>query len=239
MPDTNKNRQANESKLAPSTAQIGDTTYYLNKGETITFQGHQYSSHMTRVNYSIGQHDVTTMEYALIDRDANGGISGDDMLVLEVSRIFVDVSGLARHNIIQLRIVTAQALITTHKGEAIATFHQMALLGKGKSILTCLQMEAFGADINDCSRMIPGGNQRILVDGYQLPLDFKNGLPYLRCRKPTEAELSLLPHIITTSDVEWDPSLYESSIEDIAKYHDTTEHENEHEDFNCYVEYCH
>jgi hypothetical protein len=33
-----KNRQANESKLAPSTVQISDTTYYLNKGETITFR---------------------------------------------------------------------------------------------------------------------------------------------------------------------------------------------------------
>jgi hypothetical protein len=51
----------------------------------------------------------------------------------------------------QLRIVTAQALVSTHKGDSIATFHQMALLGKGKSILLCIQMEAFGADINDRS----------------------------------------------------------------------------------------
>jgi hypothetical protein len=157
---------------------------------------------MTKVNYSIGQHDVTTMEYALIDRGANGGICGDDMSVLEGSERFVDVSGLAGNKGSQLRIVTAQALITTHKGEAIATFHQMALLGKWKSILLCLQMEAFGVDINDRSRMIPGGKHRILVNGYQIPLDFRNGLPYLRCRKPTEAELGLLPHIIMTSDVE-------------------------------------
>jgi hypothetical protein len=77
--------------------------------------------------------------------------------------------------------VAAQALVTTHKGDVIATFHQMALLGKGKSILSCLQMEAHGADINDCSHLLPGGKQRILMDGYQLPLDFKNGLPYLQC----------------------------------------------------------
>ena len=51
----------------------------------------------------------------------------------------------------QLRIVTSQALISSHKGDVIATFHQMALLGKGKSILSCLQMEAFGADINNRS----------------------------------------------------------------------------------------
>jgi hypothetical protein len=40
-PDKSKNRQATKSKLAPSTVQVGDTTYYLNKGETITFQGHR------------------------------------------------------------------------------------------------------------------------------------------------------------------------------------------------------
>jgi hypothetical protein len=68
-------------------------------------------------------------------------------------------------------------------------------------------MEAFGADINDCSRLLPGGKQRIVIDGYQLPLDFKNDLPYLSCRKPSEAELSSLPHIIMTSDVDWDPTL--------------------------------
>jgi hypothetical protein len=61
--------------------------------------------------------------------------------------------------------------------EAIATFHQMALFGKGKRILSCLQMEAHGADINDRSQLLPGGKQRILIDGYQSPLDFKNGLP--------------------------------------------------------------
>jgi hypothetical protein len=42
-----------------------------------------------------------------------------------------------------------------------------------------------------------------------------------------------------TSDVEWDPSLYENSIEDIEKFHDKKEDEYEHEDFNCYGEYCH
>jgi hypothetical protein len=135
-PDKSKNRQANESKLAPSTVHVGDTTYYMNKGETISFQGHQYSSDMTTVNYRISQHDIKTMEYALIDGGANGGICGDDMLFLEGSKRFVDVSGLSGHKVSQLRIVvTAQALITTHKGEANTTFHQMALLGKGKIIL--------------------------------------------------------------------------------------------------------
>jgi hypothetical protein len=105
------------------------------------------------------------MEYALVDRGANGGFCGTNMLVIEGSKRFVDVVGLAGPKVSQLRIVTAQALVSTHKGDAIATFHQMALLGKGKSILSCLQMEAHGADINDRSKLIPGGKQRILIDG--------------------------------------------------------------------------
>jgi hypothetical protein len=46
-PNKGKSRNANESSSAPSTVQAGDKTYYLNKGETISFQGHQYYAHMT------------------------------------------------------------------------------------------------------------------------------------------------------------------------------------------------
>jgi hypothetical protein len=231
----NKTRKANESNSAPSTVQVGDMTYYLNKGETMTFHGHNYSAHMACIPYRVSQQDVSVMVTALIDRGANGGICGDDMLVLEGSERFVDVFGLAGHTVSQLRIITAQALITTHKGNIIATFHQMALLGKGNSILSCLQMEAYGADINDRPRSLPGGKQRILIDGYQIPLDFKNGLAYLRCRKPTAAELGLLPTVHMTSDVEWDPSTYDTTIEHLADFYDPTldavDHDNPFDDY--------
>jgi hypothetical protein len=72
------------------------------------------------------------MEYSLVDRGANGGICGTDMLVLEGSKRFVDVVGLAGHIVSQLCIVTAQALLSTHKRDAIATFHQMACLEKAR-----------------------------------------------------------------------------------------------------------
>jgi hypothetical protein len=87
--------------------------------------------------------------------------------------------------------------------------------GKCKSILTCLQMQAYGADIYDLYCSLSGGKQRILVDGYQPPLDFKNGVPHLCCRKPSEVELSYLPHIIMTSDVKWDPKQYDINFDEI------------------------
>jgi hypothetical protein len=161
------------------------------------------------------------------------------LLAWQGSERFVDVVGLAGHKVSQLRIVTAQALVSTHKGDASATFHQMALLGKGKSILSCLQMEAHGADINDRSKLIPGGKQRILIDGDQLPLDFKNGLPYLWCRNPTNGELESLPHIIMTSDMEWDPSQYDKDLDDVAAFYDPSEEDLEERHFDQYGEYWH
>jgi hypothetical protein len=101
-------------------------------GESIEVDGHQYFAHLTNINFWIGQHDISGMEYALVDHGANGGVCGDGMLVVEGIERFVDVSGLVGHKDNQLRIVTDQALVTTHKGDALATFHRMALLGKAK-----------------------------------------------------------------------------------------------------------
>ena len=212
--------RVNEASTVPDTFILGDTTYYLNKGETITMQGRQYSAHSTTIHYSVGKHASTIMDRALVDRGANGGICGEDMRVVEGCERFVDVSGLAGHRENKLRIVTAQTVINTHKGPVVAVFHQMALLGKGKSILSCIQMEHFGADINDKSLRLPNGKQRILMDGYQIPLDFHNGLPYLQCRPPTPDDLDTLPHVIMTSDVDWDPSSYDNVIEDMHHFYD-------------------
>jgi hypothetical protein len=116
---------------------------------------------------------------------SHGYLCGGDMLLLEGSEHFVDVNevGGLREN--QLCAVTAQTLISTHKGDVIVVFHQTAFLGKVKSILFCLQMKHNGAEINDKSLWIPGGKQRILMDGYQSPLTFRNGLPFLTWRYPT------------------------------------------------------
>jgi hypothetical protein len=119
----------NEEASTPSSVTIHGMTYYLNKGESINIQGHSYLAHMTEFHYRVGQHDVADMEHALVDHGVNGGICGNDMHILEGSQRFVDVIGLAGHKVNQLQIVTSQAVVTTHQGDAIATFHQMALLG--------------------------------------------------------------------------------------------------------------
>jgi hypothetical protein len=66
------NIKAHETSTTPTTLTIGDTTYYLNKGETNVFQGHQYITHATITQYFVSQHAVSTNDLALIDRGANG-----------------------------------------------------------------------------------------------------------------------------------------------------------------------
>ena len=59
------------------------------------------------VRYNVSQHESASLDKALVDRGVNDGVCGNDMLVLEGSERFVDVSGLAGHRENQLRIVTA------------------------------------------------------------------------------------------------------------------------------------
>jgi hypothetical protein len=161
------------------------------------------------------------------------------MLVLKGSERFVDLSGLDGHCKNQLRIVTAQTLISTHKGDVIAVFHQTVFLGKGKSTLSCLQMGHYGAEIKDKSLRLPGGKQRILMDGYQIPLAFRHGLPYLPCQAPTATEAASLPHLIMTSDLFWDPKTYDSVISEIHTFYDAEADMIDQSTFDDCSSYCH
>jgi hypothetical protein len=77
-----KNLNVNEVQNTPDSVMVGDVKYYLHKGETIAVNGQHYSAHMAVIQYCIGQHNVTTMDKALIYRGANCSICGADMRVL-------------------------------------------------------------------------------------------------------------------------------------------------------------
>jgi hypothetical protein len=46
---------------------------------------------LTNINYWIGRHDVGGIEYTLVDHGANGGVCGEDMLVVKESVHFVEI----------------------------------------------------------------------------------------------------------------------------------------------------
>jgi hypothetical protein len=86
--------------------------------------------------------------------------------------------------------------------------HQYALLHKGNSIHSPCQLEWYKNDVNDKSVHLPGGLQRIqTLEGYIIPLSIKDGLARLDIRPYTDKEWTDLPHVVLTSENNWDPSV--------------------------------
>ena len=86
----------------------------------------------------------------------------------------VDVSGIDSHEVRDLPIVSVGGVVQSQRGLVIAIMHQYALLGEGKTIHSCGQLEWYKNDVNDKSLKV-GGLQRITTnDGYVHPLDIKN-----------------------------------------------------------------
>ena len=55
-----------------------------------------------------------------------------------------------------------------------------------------------------------GGRQRITTShGHIIPLDFENGLPYIKMQLPSDDDRVNYPHVIMTRDVPWDPKRYD------------------------------
>ncbi len=70
------------------------------------------------------------------------------------------------------------------------------------------QLESYKNDVNDKSIKVTGGLQRILTnDGYVIPINIKYGLPYIKMRPYTDEEWETFPHVIFTSDADWDPTI--------------------------------
>jgi hypothetical protein len=82
------------------------------------------------------------------------------------------------------------------------------LLNKGSTIHSPCQFEWYKNDVNDKSIYVPGGLQYIkTLDGYIIPLGIKDGLARLAIRPYTDHEWDNLPHVILTSELEWNPSV--------------------------------
>ena len=149
-----------------------------------------------------------------MDRGANGGIAGEDVRIIAKTRCKVDIQGIDNHCINDIPIVTAGGVINTQKGEIIAIMHQYAYVGKGKTINSCGQLEAHKQAVHDKSIKV-GGKQRIeTLDGYIIPLNIRNGLPFMTIRPYTDMEWERLPQVILTADIDWDPSILDCEQED-------------------------
>ncbi len=142
---------------------------------------------------------------SLVDRGANGGILGDDARVILQHTREVDVTGIDNHQIPALKLVDASARVETNKGPAILIMRQYAYHGRGRTIHSSGQIEWNKNTVDDRSIACNGRQIIKVLDGYILPLDIINGLPYLHMVPNTDAEFDTLPHIVLTSSAKWNP----------------------------------
>ena len=193
---------------------------------------HETTYHVSNHRSSI---DDTT---SLIDRGANGGLAGGNMRIIAVTDRRVDISGIDNHQLTGLRIVTAGGVIPTQRGEVIGIFHQYASVPQGRSIHSCVQLESFGIKVDDRSKLLGSLQSITTLEGYVLPLDFNNGLPYLPMRPYTDSEWNILPHVVFTSDVDWDPSSIDCRVSDDDQWYDAIGDDTDnHHFFDAFNEY--
>ena len=167
-------------------------------------------------NTSVNTHEYvvsrssTSTRNALVDRGANGGLSGHDSRIIVTTDRKVSVSGIDNHELNDLSIVSCGAVVSTNRGEVIIVMHQYARIIDGPSIHSAIQFEDYGLIVDEKSKSLCRGRQLIQTpDGYLIPLSFTNGLAYMKMRPYTDKEWIELPHVILTSDTEWDPSVYD------------------------------
>jgi hypothetical protein len=155
----------------PSLLPPGDIRRVLSKNS-------KRSANMTQIEYKVSYHKASPgQSLSLIDRGANGGVSGTDVRVIFKTGRTVDIRGIDSHQCTNIDIGTVGGVIQTQKGTIIGIIHQYALLKKGSTIHSPCQFEWYKNDVNDKSINVPGGLQRILtLDGYIIPLCIKDGL---------------------------------------------------------------
>ena len=174
------------------------------------------STHETiRPTYSVSKHAISRAKRgSLVDRGANGGILGSDAHVRVKHPRKVDVTGIDNHELNSLPIVDASAKILTDQGPAIAILQNYAYFGRLRTIHSAGQIEHYGATVDDRSMRV-GGRQCITTkEGYVIPLDIINGLPYLQMEPHSSREFEDLPHIILTGPDDWDPRKLDNMLSD-------------------------
>jgi hypothetical protein len=122
---------------------------------------------------------------------------------------------------VDIPIVIAGGGINTQHGPAIVILNQYAYIEKGKTLHSSGQLEWFGQDVNERSVKVANGLQRILtLDGYVIPINVRNGLPYITMRPYTDKEWEELPHVLFTSDSEWDPTVLDHDLDEDEQWFD-------------------
>ncbi len=180
--------------------------------KSITIDGIVYTANVHNIEYLISKHHADKQETSLVDHGANGGMAGDDVMVVERGECFATVNVIDGHTIQDLPICAVAALVQSNKGPIIVIMHQYAYLGKGKTIHSSAQIEYYKNSVDDKSSKVGDKQHIVTLDGYIISLNICNGLAYTDMSVPMNKEFSTLPHVVLTSNVNWDPSILDSEF---------------------------
>jgi hypothetical protein len=199
---------------------------------------------LERPLYSVSEHSRWSRKpRGMVDRGANGGVHGDGVCLRVISLIpnmFIDIQGIDDHTLSHVPIGSVGGVARVQGGrEIIVVFHQYAILGRGKTIHSAIQLEDWNNQVSDTALAF-GGQQRIVTaEGYVIPLDISNGLVYINTRPFTDDEWDRLPIVDMTRDEPWNPSRHDSRVSNDPQWHANQDDvELPNPDFNAYGENC-
>jgi hypothetical protein len=155
------NNTSRDSSSVPSYVVVDGRTYTLS-----------YCAHAC--TYSLHQ-QLQSPSGSLIDGGANGGLSGSDVVVLSVTLLTANVTGIADNSLTQIPICTVAGLIQTQHGPIIGVFHPYAHQGTGKTIHSVSQMRHFGTIVENTPRHFGVKRRLETLDGYIIPLSICSG----------------------------------------------------------------
>ena len=197
----------NDILLTPSTLQESSTVRNVN------YTSITYNEDTFRGCYKVSALQHSGTRRGLMDRGANGSLAGiNDVRVISLTGEHIDVQGIDNHTLNKIPLGTVGCVVQSQRGDVLLICHQYAVMGRGKTIHSCIQWEAFGNTVDEKSIQF-GGTQSVTTPcGYRIPLDIVNGLAYLNSRPFTDDEFDTCPHVHITCDMHWQPSRLDSII---------------------------
>lgn len=154
----------------------------------------------TTITYSVSSRKIAKTTMGLVDRGANGSVGGSDCVWIGGSTSAhprtVSITGIDNHQLTNVPVGTVGAHAISNRGPVIVIFNETAYTGRHTSIVSSLQLEAYGNMVSDRNPAVGGTGTISTNDGYIFPLSFVHGLPYLKLRTYSTEEYNSLPHVI-------------------------------------------
>jgi len=106
----------------------------------------------TLVHYRVlASKSARCIDHGLIDRGANGGVDGNDVVWIgaPTPARHVSITGIDNHQIPKVPIGTVGAYVMSNRGPVICIFHETTYTGNNKSILSSTQLEHYNNRVDD------------------------------------------------------------------------------------------